>query len=120
MDCMSGGEARGRRTDELVAITIAGERFGAFVYPVAVLIVAVLRCYGREGFGDAVVEGVRFGFFVAHGLSLFRCFVCSFVGWRVYNLMLGVNRNFAGVSKSTIGIDQIDQNPCNTHLLWCC
>ena len=63
---MSGGEARGRRTDELVAITIAGERFGAFVYPVAVLVVAVLRCYGWEGFGDASVEW-GFGVFVAHG-----------------------------------------------------
>lgn len=56
----------------MVTIAVTGEGFGAFVYPVAIFVVAVLRCYGREGFGDAVVEGVRFGFFVAHGLSFDR------------------------------------------------
>lgn len=56
----------------MIAIAVAGEGFGAFVYPVAVFVVAVLRCYGWEGLGDAVVEGVWFGFFVAHGLSFVR------------------------------------------------
>jgi len=51
----------------LVAIAIAGEGFGAFVYPVAVFVGAVLGRYGREGFGDAAVES-WFGFFVAHDL----------------------------------------------------
>lgn len=63
----------------MVAIAVAGESVGAFVYPVAVFVVAVLGRYGREGFGDAVVEGVRFGFFVAHGFVLF-------VRWWVYDL----------------------------------
>jgi hypothetical protein len=53
----------------LIAVTITGEGFGAFVYPVAVFVYAVLRCYGREGFGDAAVEGLGFGFFVAHGFE---------------------------------------------------
>jgi hypothetical protein len=52
----------------LIAITIAGERFGAFVYPVTVFVDAVWGGYGWEGFGDAAVEGLGFGFFVAHGL----------------------------------------------------
>ena len=52
----------------MVAIAFAGECFGAFVYPVAVFVAAVLRRYGREGFGDAAVESWGFGFFVAHDL----------------------------------------------------
>ena len=63
-------------TDELFAIAITGERFGAFVYPVAVFIVAVWGRYGWEGFGDAAVEGLGFGFFVAHGLIVRSCVVC--------------------------------------------
>ncbi len=61
----------------MIAITIAGEGFGAFVYPVAVLVHAVWGCYGREGFGDAAVEGLGLGFFVAHGLIVGNCAVFS-------------------------------------------
>lgn len=54
------------RTNELFAVAFAGESFDALVDPVAVLVVAVLRCYGWEGFGDAGIE-LGFGVFVAHG-----------------------------------------------------
>ncbi len=56
----------------MIAIAIAGESFGAFVYPVAVFVYAVCGCYGWEGFGDAAVEGLGFGFFVAHDWVLAR------------------------------------------------
>lgn len=62
------GLRRSRLTDKLVAIPIAGEGFGAFVYPVAVFVHAVLGRYGWESFGDAAVGSLGFGFFVAHGL----------------------------------------------------
>ena len=55
-----------KRTNELFAVAFAGESFGSFVHPVDVLVDAVLRCEGWEGFGDAGV-GLGFGDFVAHG-----------------------------------------------------
>jgi hypothetical protein len=62
------------RTNKLLAVAFAGERFGAFVHPVNILVYAVLRCQRREGFGDAGVE-LGFGDFVAHGcwLSMYVC-----------------------------------------------
>jgi hypothetical protein len=54
------------RTNKLLAVAFAGERFGAFVHPVDVLVYAVLRCQRRQGFGDAGVE-LGFGGFVSHG-----------------------------------------------------
>ena len=55
-----------KRTNELFTIAFAGESFGSFVHPVDILVDAVLRCEGWEGFGDAGVE-LGFGDFVAHG-----------------------------------------------------
>ena len=94
-----------RLTDELIAIAITGECFRAFVYPVAVFVVAVLGRYGREGFGDAAVESLGFGFFVAHGL-----FVC----WISARFAMRKGQEASKVSRFIVQLDSIDRTSFRT------